>query len=479
MIKFRYVKRKGVWWEVDPENIFAPKPMPKGFVPPKKSHILAKLSAISAITALGGVGLLKSTQSSKNNLPDPAPTRVTRMADGRAIFAPGFVSPDFDIAQNTDERVVLPPDLMQPSPSNVLADAEAVLANNVSNSLFRSIQSVMPTNTPTNTVWLYTSVLQKLSTDTNDVCHAVGMPQTNFVHFVRMAEKIPTNQLSRVVAGTNTWFNFTPLANALANPTNTFNFAQTAFEQGQRYQLFNSMTNSLPVYEGNTDFIYWDNAKDKDGNPIGHPTIGVGINLEAHPDLLRQLHFKNSTFIQGIIHPNPKDQSDEEYIQLSVSELRALTEHARANHHGKKADKYKSIYGLTIDSNDQSILDNYFINKTASTISRAERSLQAHAPTNFTDNSVMFGSYTNAVPLSAASVATDIVFNTGNDLHDKWPLFSDAYVARDFETARTECHVKNEPSDRKNWKNDQMRAATRERTNHLATLRANAGQRGQ
>ena len=477
MTRFRYVKRRGVWWEEDPEDVFAPRPMPRGFIPPKKHHVLAKLSVISAIAALGGLGLFKSARSSKNNLPDPAPARVTHLVDGRPIFTPGFVSTDFDRVENADRPVALPPDLMQLNSSNALADAEAVLANNVSNRLFRSIQSVMPTNTSTNTLWLYTSTLQKLSTDTNNVCHAIGMPQTNFVHFVRMAENIPTNQLNRVIEGTNTWFSFTPLATALSNPTNTFNFAQTAFEQSQRYQLLTSMTNSLPVYEGNTDFIYWDNATNSLGQACGHPTIGVGLNLEAHPDLLRQLHFKNSAFIQKIIHPDPTQRSNDEYIQLSVAELRALTKHARANHHGKRAANYESIYGLTIDSDDQSILDNYFINKTASTISKAERSLQAHAPTNFTDNSVMFGSYTNAVPLTAATVATDIVFNTGNDLDTKWPLFSDAYVARNFETARQECHVQNEPSDRSRWKNNQMRTAVRERAAHLAAARANNSQR--
>ncbi len=456
MTRFRYVKRHGIWWEEDPEDIFIPRPMPKGFIPPKRRHVLAKLSIISAIAALGGLGLFKGTRSSKNNLPDPAPAPITHLVDG---------------------RVALPPDLMQPIPSNVLADAEAVLANNVSNRLFRSIQSVMPTNTSTNTLWLYTSALQKLSTDTNNVCHAVDMPQTNFVHFVRMAENIPTDQLTRVIEGTNTWFSFTPLITALSNPTNTFNFAQTAFEQSQRYQLFDSMTNSLSTYEGNTNFIYWDNATNALGQAFGHPTIGVGLNLEAHPDLLRQLHFKNSAFIQTIIHPNPAQRSRAEYIQLTVAELQALTRHVRANHHGERAANYESTYGLTINPNDQSILDNYFTNKTASTISKAEQSLQAHAPTNFADNSVMFGSYTNTVPLAAATVATDIAFNTGNDLNTQWPLFSDAYVARDFETAQEECHVRNEPSDRKRWKNSQMRTAVRERAAHLVATRTNSSQR--
>ena len=489
MTKFRYVKRKGIWYQRDPEGLFADKPMPAGFVPPKKDHVLArtlqatavppkkgrawkKLSLISILAALGTLGAFKGERSSKNNKSDPSITPILKTVDGRAILPAGFVSPDFDRTQDISEERFFPVEFID-FDSSVLDNAETVLANNVSNSLFRSLQAVMPTNTPTNTLWLYTSALQTLSTDTSNVCHAVGMPQTNFVHFVRMAEQIPTNQLGRVIEGTNTWFNFTPITNALANATNTFAFAQAAFEQGQRYQLLTSMTNSLPTYEGNTDFIYWDNAKDKQGHPIGHPTIGVGLNLEAHPDLLRQLHFKNSTFVQKIIHSNPKDRSNEEYIQLSVSELRALTRHARAHHHGEVASNYETTYGLAIDPADQDILDNYFIKKTASTISRTERSLQAHAPTNFTDNSVIFGSYTNAVPLSAGAVATDIVFNTGNDLNTRWPLFSDAYVTRDFEAARLQCHVRNEPSDRSNWKDTQMRAATRERTNRLAALRSN------
>lgn len=352
---------------------------------------------------------------------------------------------------------------------SVVDNAEPKVQNSVSNQLFQALRPFVPANTSSNTLWLYTSTLEKLSTGTNNVCTATNMPSTNFFHFAQMATKIPTNELQNFITGTNTLFSFKDLKNAFKNPSNTFNFAQTVFEQGAHYQLLDRLTISLPKHEGNTYHIYWDTAKKDDGTHDPQPTISVGLNLKARPDLLRQLRFKNSKFIQTIIHSDPKDRVSDEYIYLSEEELARLTVHACKNHWNQKANDYKEIYGLSVHEDDKDILDTYFKNKVVACILRTERELDSLKPKNFSDGSAMFGTYLTPVE-GAPDVAVDIKWNTGNNLANDWPKFCRNYLFRTFGVAKKECHVKDEPFRRKWWKNSLMNSAIKKQKEYQQRL---------
>ena len=409
----------------------------------KSKYTAAKLVILGALSALTSLGCLKGSRTAEKDSSKPARAVATA---GDMRFNP--------FASNSD---------------SILTNAPATQANTISNQLFQSLAAVAPTNMPTNTLWLYTSTLQTLSTNAQNICTAVGMSQTNFVHFLNMAQTIPTNELANVVSGTNTLFSFEPLKQALQNPTNTFAFAQTAFEQSARYQVFQDLEQDLPVHEGQKYFVYWCNATDENGDPNGQPTTGVGLNLARRTSILRQLRLKNSTLVQEIIHPNPNERTDDEYIHLSPRELERLTKHARKHYHNYKADSFQEIYHLDVHPDDRHILDEYFYDVLSRTIRTTEAEFETLRLTypEFTDGSPLFGSYTNP-HLEAAEVPCDIKFNTGNNLAESWKRFCRHYINRNFSMAKRECHVKKEPDQRRRWKDGLLDEAQRQQNRHNA-----------
>ncbi len=415
-----------------------------------KTIIVPYLLALSAITGyIRGTSIRQARAEKSGTSLTTTLTNLDKSQQGPALLSKHY------------QHIDLPP--AETKTPSVLANTNSVLENSVSNQLYRTLQPFVPRGTSTNKLWLYTSVLQNLSTDTNNVCSATNMPSTNFFHFVQMVEKIPTNELSHVIADTNTLFNFDAVRKAFQQPTNTFNFAQTTFEQGARYNLFKRMLTILPKHEGNTDFLYWDSAVNvvtNNGivstNYLYHPTVGVGLNLDAHPTLLSMLRFKNSDKIQEIIEPDPLKRSKGKYIKFTKAQLNLLTAHVRQNHHGWGAKKFQTEYDLSIHPDDMAKLTDYYHHFLASKIQHAENALKAVAPTNFADGSVLFGSYTHPLEVETAAVPVDIAYNCGS--LTSWTNFKNGYANRDWTQAIQECiPASKTPKDRCNWRQKVMR----------------------
>lgn len=416
----------------------------------KKTHH-SKAKALSILLSIGAVlGFVKAASSQKHSS--------------------GQSSSVSDTLANLDQQPrqgfhLLSPRFQHQESLPALDNAEAVMQNSTSNQLFRTLQPLVPEGTSTNQLWLYTSVLQKLSTDTNNVCAATNMPSTNYVHFVQMLENTPTNELEKVVAGEDTYFDFDPVKKAFENPTNTAAFAQTVFEQGSLYNLWDSMLTELPKYEGDTDHMYWDNARNvvtNNGvvstNYLCHPSIKVGMNFDAHPVLLTMVRFKNSKKVQEIIEPDPRKRSDAEYISLSREQLNRLTTYVRKHHPNCTANEFRDLFGLTVHPDDVEALGNYYKDFLAKTIRRTNRYLSSLATADFSEGSVMFGSYLHPLHEDAPKVPVDIAYNTGSA--SKYPNCMAAYARRDWETAIRECVPSSgKPVDRCNWRKKSLRNA--------------------
>jgi len=360
---------------------------------------------------------------------------------------------------DTLPEAVYIPDYPLEIPSAI--DLKASLENNaVSNQLFRQVAACAPAGMTTNMMWQCTSLLQKLST-TNDTCMALQMTPAGITNFINMATCMPSNQLVKACSTNSadkTWFSFNALSKALKG-TNETAIAQETFLQKNRYLAQAKLAQKLPEpgIEDNKLFIYWDSAH--------HPTVGVGINLDAHPRVLALIRIKNSENLQKILWPkDASKRSDSKYITLTKAQLNLVTADVIANNHAKDAaDTFKKTYGLEVHPDDCVYLDNFFNNEVAKAITNAEKDLEKDKPDSLAHESVLFGSYTNAIPLDAVVTAADIRYNSGQNLRDKWERFSNAYTDRDFATARTECIVTKKPNKQRNdWRQENMSKAQRE-----------------
>ena len=344
--------------------------------------------------------------------------------------------------------------------------------NAISNQVFQLVASCAPATTNTNTLWQYTTLLQELST-TNKTCHALHMTLDNITNFVNMVSCIPSNQISNVCstnASQTTWFSFEPLKNALQT-TNAIDITRETFLQKNRYLTQKKLAEKLadPAIEGNESFLYWDNAtkvvktnQSRKTVPNNQPTLYKGINVAAHPEILSHVRFENSDFIQEILHPDDKEnRSDASYIYLSTNDLNRLTENVISNGYTNcRAKHFSDTYGLHIHTNDFAYLEEFFNQKVAQAVQASENDLEKNKPTSLANESVLFGSYTNSVPIDAAVTAADIRYNCGQNLRQKWPRFSNAYTKRDFDTARKECIVTKNPNKARNkWRQDNMQRA--------------------
>lgn len=354
--------------------------------------------------------------------------------------------------------------------------------------LFSQIASVASPDTSTNSLWLYTCLLQELSTKEDGVCSALEMPRRSFSDFVKMADRIPSEQLQKALKGipANPFYSFQPLANTLQkNPPNPFAISQETFLMGQRYETHQFLAKQLSFFENSIPYIYWDNAKkpkrDANGNilrdaggkrilePNNHPTVWKGLNLDAHPDYLAHIRIKNSPELQKILHPTGKNYDDAEYIRLSSTDLKLLTKHVISNGYtNHKARHFLKNYGLEVHKDDWSYLEEQFQNNVARAISGAERDLEIGKPAYMANESVLFGSYTNPVCKEAAACAADLKFNTGAELCDKngWPKFSKYYTSRNFKGASQQCSVPKGSRKRNKWRKNQMKIAEKSYQNN-------------
>ena len=149
-----------------------------------------------------------------------------------------------------------------------------------------------------------------------------------------------------------------------------------------------------------------------------------------------------------------------------------LTEYVRQHYPTHKADSFQELFGLSIHPDDRKILDDYYKDLVAKKIVQSEAALMAAATTNFTDHSVLFGSYTNPIPLCAQAVPVDIAYNVGSLTN--WPKFKTAFVERDWDVAiRESIPASGKPVERCHWRQTSLRNA---KSLYLAAQRRRANQ---
>ena len=365
---------------------------------PKKHHGRSIAAFLAALTASAGLYLVGGNRSAEKSSESKTSDRV--------------------------QTKVLPaslPSLPELEPSNVLSNAEAVLAKTPLNHIRQQILNI-DSDLPDERLNLITNVLNRLTTDEKEHSSAFDLqPKTYETLYTSCLRHISNKQLRYFIENKETEFSFAELKNALTqSEQNPKLITEEAYLLGARYRMTDRAFDFLPdtTHEDSTDYFYFDINF--------HPTIDAGINVDANTSLL-PLRVTLSQDAYKILYTNDvacSNYATNQAYSLTYDQLKTLTQDAQIRFGKRKNGKLynpcrasatQKFYDLTVVSDDLKTVEDFRRKLIVADVKKLEKRLNQKKPEAIKDASGLFGTVSHPVPTAALDALMDFAWQRPND----------------------------------------------------------------